>query len=117
MGRYVEDLTVVILDRPRHEELIARGAATAGARIQLIDDGDVAGAIATCFEETGVDVLMGTGGAPEGVIAAAALRCVGGDMQGRLVPRNEGENERAQEDGRSRTSTASTPPRSSPAAT
>ena len=94
LGRYVEDLTVCILDRPRHERLI-REVREAGARIKLIGDGDVAGAVATCFEETGVDVLMGIGGAPEGVLAAAALRCVGGDMQGRLKPRNDHEAERA----------------------
>ena len=98
MGRDVEDLTVVILDRPRHEELI-REVRAAGARIRLIEDGDVAGAVATCFDETGVDVLMGIGGAPEGVIAAAAVSCVGGDMQGRLMPRNDDEIVRAQEDG------------------
>jgi fructose-1,6-bisphosphatase II len=95
---YVEDLTVVILDRDRHVKLIEEVRA-AGARIRLIEDGDVAGAISTCFEETGVDVLMGIGGAPEGVISAAAVRCVGGDMQGRLVPRNEGEIERAKKMG------------------
>ena len=94
LGRYVEDLTVCILDRPRHERLI-REVREAGARIKLIGDGDVAGAVATCFEETGVDVLMGIGGAPEGVLAAAALRCVGGDMQGRLKFRNDQEAERA----------------------
>ncbi|KFE69327.1 class II fructose-bisphosphatase [Hyalangium minutum] len=95
---YVEDLTVVILDRERHVDLIKEVRA-AGARIRLIEDGDVAGAISTCFEETGVDVLMGIGGAPEGVIAAAAVRCVGGDMQGRLVPRNQGEIDRAKKMG------------------
>src|SRR5262249_54215315 len=84
--------------RPRHQELIKEVRA-AGARIRLIEDGDVAGAIATCFEETGIDVLMGTGGAPEGVIAAAALKSVGGDMQGRLKPRNAGEIERAKKMG------------------
>lgn len=94
MGRYVEDLTVCILDRPRHEKLI-KEVREAGARIKLIGDGDVAGAVATCFEETGVDVLMGVGGAPEGVLAAAAIRCVGGDFQGRLKPRNQQEAERA----------------------
>lgn len=94
MGRYVEDLTVCILDRPRHEKLI-KEVREAGARIKLIGDGDVAGAVATCFEETGVDVLMGVGGAPEGVLAAAAIRCVGGEFQGRLRPRNELELERA----------------------
>lgn len=94
MKVYVADLTVIILERERHAELIKEVRA-AGARIRLIDDGDVAGAIATCFEDTGVDVLMGTGGAPEGVIAAAAVRSVGGDMQGRLVPRNAEEVARA----------------------
>jgi fructose-1,6-bisphosphatase II len=98
MHRYVEDLAVIILDRPRHEELI-REVRAAGARIRLIEDGDVAGAIATCFEETGVDVLMGIGGAPEGVIAAAALRSVGGDMQARLRPRNPAEIERCKKMG------------------
>jgi fructose-1,6-bisphosphatase II len=95
---YVEDLTVVILDRERHVDLIKEVRAM-GARIRLIEDGDVAGAISTCFEETGVDVLMGIGGAPEGVISAAAVRCVGGDMQGRLVPRNQGEIDRAKKMG------------------
>ena len=97
-GVYVEDLTVIILNRPRHEKLIAEVRA-AGARIKLIGDGDVSAAIATCFPETGVDVLMGTGGAPEGVIAAAALRCCGGDMQGQLKTRNEKEIERAKKMG------------------
>ncbi len=94
LGKYVEDLTVVILDRPRHEALV-REVRAAGARIKLIPDGDVAGALNTCFPDTGVDVLMGVGGAPEGVIGAAALRCVGGDMQGRLRCRNDAERERA----------------------
>jgi len=94
LGKYVEDLTVVILERPRHERLVAEVRAV-GARIKLIGDGDVAGAINTCFPETGVDVLMGVGGAPEGVVSAAALRCVGGDMQGRLVFRSEQEKARA----------------------
>lgn len=90
----LNDLTVVILDRPRHEDLICEVRET-GARIKLIGDGDVSGAIATCFSETGVDVLMGIGGAPEGVIAAAALQCVEGDMQGQLKFRNEDEKKRA----------------------
>ena len=94
MNRYVEDLTVIILNRERHKELIEE-VRKAGARIRLIQDGDVAGAIATAKEDSGIDVLMGTGGAPEGVLGAAALRCVGGDMQGRLAFRNEGEKERA----------------------
>ena len=91
---YVEDLTVVILDRPRHAELISE-VRKAGARIWLIGDGDVSAAIATCKRGSGVDVLMGTGGAPEGVIAAAALRCMGGDFQGKLAWRNEEEKTRA----------------------
>jgi fructose-1,6-bisphosphatase II len=94
LGKYVEDLTVVILDRPRHEKLI-REVREAGARIKLIGDGDVSAAINACLPDTGVDMLMGIGGAPEGVISAAALRCVGGDMQGRLLYRNEAERERA----------------------
>ncbi|MEN9800098.1 MAG: fructose 1,6-bisphosphatase [Pseudomonadota bacterium] len=92
--RYVEDLTVVVLDRPRHEKLIAE-IRKAGARIRLIEDGDVAAAVAAAFEDSGVDMLMGTGGAPEGVIAAAAIRAVGGDFLGRLVPRSPEEAERA----------------------
>ncbi len=97
-GVYVDDLTVIILNRERHEKLIAEVRKT-GARIKLIGDGDVSAAISTCFPESGVDVLMGIGGAPEGVIAAAALRCCGGDMQGRLKPRNEKEIERAKKMG------------------
>jgi len=91
---YVEDLCVIILDRPRHQELI-KECREAGARIKLIGDGDVAGAIATAKEGSGVDVLMGTGGAPEGVLAAAALKCMGGDFQGILKFRNKEEIERA----------------------
>ncbi len=91
---YVEDLCVIILDRPRHQDLI-RECREAGARIKLIGDGDVAGAIATAKDESGVDVLMGTGGAPEGVLAAAALKCLGGDFQGILKFRNKEEIERA----------------------
>src|SRR6184192_1441730 len=97
-GVYVDDLTVIILNRPRHEKLVSEVRAT-GARIKLIGDGDVSAAISTCFPETGVDVLMGIGGAPEGVIAAAAIRCMGGDMQGRLAPRNDKEIERAKKMG------------------
>jgi fructose-1,6-bisphosphatase II len=98
LGKWVEDLVVVIQDRPRHEDLI-REVREAGARVKLITDGDVAGAINTCFPESGVDLLMNTGGAPEGVIAAAALRCMGGDMQGRLVFRSPQERERARSMG------------------
>jgi len=94
----VEDLTVIILYRPRHEALI-KEVREAGARIRLITDGDVSAAIATTTPETGIDLLLGIGGAPEGVLAAAALRCVGGDMQGRLKPRNEHEIERAKKMG------------------
>jgi fructose-1,6-bisphosphatase class II len=94
----VEDLTVIILYRPRHEALI-KEVRQAGARIRLISDGDVSAAIATTKSETGIDLLMGVGGAPEGVLAAAALRCVGGEMQGRLKPRNEGEIKRAEKMG------------------
>jgi fructose-1,6-bisphosphatase class II len=90
----VENLTVVILDRPRHEDLIAE-VRRAGARIQLIGDGDVSAAISAAMGNSGVDVLLGTGGAPEGVIAAAAIRCIGGNMQGRLKFRNQGEIDRA----------------------
>ena len=92
-GVYVDDLTVAILDRPRHEGLI-REVRDAGARIRLILGGDLSAALATCREETGIDMLLGTGGAPEGVLAAAALRCVGGDMQCRLQPRDDEERER-----------------------
>jgi len=91
---YVEDLCVVILDRPRHAELI-RECREAGARIKLISDGDVAGAISTGKAASGVDILMGIGGAPEGVLAAAALKCIGGDIQGILRFRNQEEIERA----------------------
>ncbi|HEV8320658.1 MAG TPA: class II fructose-bisphosphatase [Myxococcota bacterium] len=90
----IDELTAIVLDRPRHEQLIA-DIRRAGARIRLISDGDVAGAIATCVERAGIDILFGTGGAPEGVLAAAALRCVGGDMQGVLRPRNDEERTRA----------------------
>ena len=91
----IADLVVCILDRPRHAELIAK-VREAGARIMLIGDGDVAGVIATSNPETGIDIYMGSGGAPEGVLAAAALRCIGGQMQGRLLFRNDDERGRAQ---------------------
>ena len=93
-GVAIVDLTVIILDRDRHASLIEEVRRT-GARVRLIEDGDVAAAIATTREETGIDLLLGIGGAPEGVLAAAALQCTGGDMQGRLRFRNEGERERA----------------------
>lgn len=94
----LQDLTAVILDRPRHHDLIAEVRST-GARIHLIGDGDVSASIATCKPDSGVDVLFGTGGAPEGVISAAALRCLGGDFQGRLAFRNDEEIERAKKMG------------------
>jgi fructose-1,6-bisphosphatase class II len=94
----VEDLTVIILSRPRHEALI-KEVRQAGARIRLIGDGDVSAAIATTKPETGIDLLLGIGGAPEGVLAAAALRCAGGEFQGRLAPRNNEEIERAKKMG------------------
>ena len=94
----IEDLTVVILERPRHEKLIDE-VRRLGARIKLIKDGDVSAAIATCSREQPVDVLMGIGGAPEGVIAAAALRCVGGELQARLKPRSQEEAARARRMG------------------
>lgn len=90
----VEDLMVCILDRPRHENLIAAVRGT-GARITLIQDGDVSAVIATADQESGIDLYIGTGGAPEGVLAAAALQCVGGGMLGRLVFRNKDEMARA----------------------
>ncbi|MEJ0063482.1 MAG: class II fructose-bisphosphatase [Alphaproteobacteria bacterium] len=93
-GAAMDDLQVCILDRDRHAELIAKVRET-GARIMLITDGDVSGVIATAQPESGVDVYMGTGGAPEGVLAAAALQCIGGQMQGRLVFRNDDEKARA----------------------
>jgi len=90
----VADLVVCILDRPRHTELIAK-VREAGARIMLIGDGDVSGVIATSRPDSGVDIYLGSGGAPEGVLAAAALRCIGGQMQGRLIFRNDDEKARA----------------------
>ncbi len=94
----VKDLTVVILDRPRHAELVAE-VRQAGARIRLISDGDVAGAISTAWAMSGVDVLIGIGGTPEGVIAAAALKCMGGEIQGRLWPRGDEERKAAEAAG------------------
>lgn len=90
----VSDLTVCILDRQRHEKLIAEVRAT-GARLVLIQDGDVSGVIATTQPEAGIDLYLGSGGAPEGVLAAAALRCLGGQFQGQLIFRNDDEIARA----------------------
>jgi fructose-1,6-bisphosphatase II len=92
------DITVVILDRPRHEQLIADVRST-GARIRLIPDGDVAGAISTAWSESGADLLLGIGGTPEGVIAAAALKSMGGELQGKLWPRNDDERRAAEKAG------------------
>ncbi|MCB1562155.1 MAG: class II fructose-bisphosphatase [Alphaproteobacteria bacterium] len=94
-GGSVEDLMVCILDRPRHEELIRDVRAT-GARINLIGDGDVSAVIATAEPDTGIDLYVGSGGAPEGVLAAAALQCIGGAMLGRLIFRNDDEIARAE---------------------
>lgn len=94
-GEKVRDITAVILDRPRHEELIAEVRST-GARIRLIPDGDVAGAISTAWPESGADILFGVGGTPEGVITAAALKCMGGEIQGRLWPRHDEERAAAE---------------------
>ena len=93
-GVRMRDITACIMDRPRHEELIAKVRA-AGAAVRLITDGDVAGVIACTDPSTNIDIYLGVGGAPEGVLAAAALRCVGGQMQSRLVIRNDAERERA----------------------
>lgn len=93
-GKRIEEVLACILDRPRHADLI-KAARECGARIQLIGDGDVAGAMATSDPESGIDIYMGSGGAPEGVLACAALRCIGGQFQGRLLFRNDDERERA----------------------
>jgi len=95
LGRGVNDITVVILERPRHEALIG-DVRSAGARIKLIGDGDLSAAISCAVSGTGVHAVMGIGGAPEGVITAAALRCLGGEIQARLVFRTDAERERAQ---------------------
>lgn len=97
-GRGPEDVTVVILDRPRHADLVT-AVRESGARIKFISDGDVAGAIMAAKAGTGVDLLLGIGGTPEGIIAAAALKCMGGAIQGRLWPRDEAEKAKALEAG------------------
>jgi fructose-1,6-bisphosphatase II len=96
MGKEVSDLTVVVLDRPRHEKIIQE-LRQCGARIKLITDGDVSPAVATCIEDSGIDMMIGIGGAPEGVLAAAAIRSLGGEFMGRLWPENEAETARAAE--------------------
>ena len=97
-GAELSELQVCILDRPRHKELIAKTRET-GARIMLIGDGDVSGVIATSQPDSGIDMYIGSGGAPEGVLAAAALQCIGGQMQGRLLFRNDDEKARAAKAG------------------
>jgi fructose-1,6-bisphosphatase II len=97
-SKSIEDVTVVILDRPRHEQLIA-DVRQAGARIRLIPDGDVAGALMTAWPDSGIDVLMGIGGTPEGVLSACAMRAMGGEIQGRLFARNDHELRRGRELG------------------
>lgn len=93
LGKDLSELTVMIQDRPRHDHLIKQ-VFDVGAKVKLFPDGDVTGAIATAIEELEVDILVGTGGAPEGVIAATALKCLGGDFQGQLVPQNQEEFDR-----------------------
>ncbi|MGI6319117.1 MAG: class II fructose-bisphosphatase [Firmicutes bacterium] len=93
LNKRIEDIVAIILDRPRHESIINE-LRRLGTRVKLISDGDVSAAIATAFERTGVDILFGIGGAPEGVLAAAALKCLGGEIQGRLVPENDEERNR-----------------------
>ncbi|WP_308635414.1 class II fructose-bisphosphatase [Paenibacillus silvisoli] len=93
LHKQVSDLTVMLLDRPRHAELI-RNLREVGVRIKFLSDGDVAGAIAPAFPEAGIDLYVGSGGAPEGVLAAAALKCLGGEIQGRLMPQDEEQEKR-----------------------
>jgi fructose-1,6-bisphosphatase II len=97
-NKEVEDVVATVLHRKRHEHIISE-LREAGARIKLINDGDVAGAINTAFEHTGVDILFGSGGAPEGVIAAVALKCLGGEIQGKLLPQNDEELARCKKMG------------------
>ena len=96
--REVSDLTAVILDRPRNQKYV-EGVRACGARLKLVTDGDVAAGISTALEGTGVDILIGIGGSPEGVITAAALKCLGGDMQCKLWPRDDSEREYAKQVG------------------
>ena len=98
LKKSVEDITVIVLDRPRHEELI-KEIRSLHARIRLIPDGDVAGALSTCKPNSGIDLLMGIGGSPEAVITACAVKCVGGNMQCMLHPRNDEEREKCKENG------------------
>lgn len=98
LGKPLSELTVLLLDRERHAPLI-RELRELGVRIRLLTDGDVAGAMAPCYSETGVDLYVGSGGAPEGVLAAAAIKCLGGEMQGRLMPDGEEQLQRCAEMG------------------
>jgi len=98
LNRAVRDLTIVILDRPRHEKLV-QDVRAAGARVKLIGDGDVIAALSAAVRGTNVHAVMGTGGAPEGVLAAAALRCLGGEILGRFAPRNDDERKRMADAG------------------
>lgn len=97
-GKPADEVTAIVLDRPRHEQLI-KEIREAGARVRLISDGDVAGGIAPCMPESGVDILMGIGAAPEGVIATTAVKCFGGFFQGRLAPKDDAESDRAKSMG------------------
>lgn len=96
LNKNIDEITVAILDRPRHEKII-KEIRKLGARIKKVSDGDIVTAIECCFEESGVDLIMGRGGAPEGVIAAAALKCLGGDFQGRLHPTDEKQEARCRD--------------------
>lgn len=98
LNKRIEDVTVIMLDRERHSKIMDE-VRRIGARIKLISAGDIAAAIATGFEYTGIDIMLGSGGAPEGVVAAAALKCLGGEMQGRLLPSNDNELKRCREMG------------------
>ncbi|RSL34132.1 class II fructose-bisphosphatase [Salibacterium salarium] len=102
-NKRVRDLTIIIQDRDRHQDIVDRVRAK-GARVKLFGDGDVGASIATALPHTGIDLFVGVGGAPEGVISAAAIKALGGDMQGRLAPRNEQEEERCREMGLENTS-------------
>ncbi|MDD3268576.1 MAG: class II fructose-bisphosphatase [Syntrophomonadaceae bacterium] len=98
LDKLISEVTVVILDRPRHQEMV-EDIRRAGARIKLISDGDISPAVAAAYPDSGVDLLLGIGGAPEGVITAAAMKCMGGDFQARLCPENESETQRCHDMG------------------
>ena len=98
LGKKTSEMTIITQDRERHDYIV-KAARSLGARIKVFSDGDVAAGIATCFEETGIDMLMGIGGGPEGVITAAAVKCMGGDMQGQIYPLSEQEIKRCHEMG------------------